>query len=163
MTNNLPADSEPGIPELIDLCEALERDAPMTRAQEAEIYERYKNVTRIDHFADQATQDAQLSRTIEFNARLNESPLRKDMALAWNRANKDDLAIHARNIRNQYEARKINGDVVAPGSAKRIAVILRARKRKDLEARFLLAWCRHFDPGGSKPAGELNIRLQKLS
>lgn len=154
--------TEAGISDLTALCETLEREAPMSRAEEAEIYERFKSATGMDYFADQATQDTQLARILEFNARLNKSPLRKDMALAWSRENKDELAIHARSIRNQYEARKINGDRVAPASAKRIAVILRSMKRKDLEVRFLQAYCKHFDPGGNRAAGELQNRLVKL-
>lgn len=142
MSTDLAGDD--GQAAVVELCELLEANEPLSVDDMNEIERLYKQVARIDFLAPEHVQKAQTAKVREFAERVSKSSLKQTLSEAWKPANKQNLRIHAENLINHFKAMYITGDPPPPGSSNRVAIILRKQKADALERRFVFAWSRHF-------------------
>lgn len=141
---SLPPDE---ITRLFDLIATLERQAPLPIAEARRRHKAFSTAV-IDRMFKDGVSYGQASSAV---LGPGQNPLEhlnqdQDAVQAHLRSIDNDLGAQMGILEGSFSLWFSIGEVVAPYYAWRVCLILRKAKRRDLELRWLSAWCRHFGP-----------------
>jgi hypothetical protein len=93
------------------------------------------------------------------------SSISQDDFFAYLKTIKDDIDAQCQITNRFFDAHFYSGEQVPPAYPLRIAIILSKAKKKELELRFLNAWCKHYpkDTAVGTVYNKLIIRREKLA
>lgn len=154
---------DPGITAARRAIQILSRAKPFSKLELAALRRLHEEATKIDWCLSDAVIKKQIEEMEEEKEkRLRNSPAHQLRAKLAGKQS-DNLELHSLQISEAFELYLETGEVPAPHSAWRIAVILRKMKEPELEKEFLANWVKHFgERGGSATYDKLMDRYENF-